>query len=317
MNTQFFPDSNEASHSEAIEPPADIVPVSRPFGYRETVRYLQRSSNECMYRVDNDQIHMLIPAGADSAVVRIDGEQEGYLRIRYIGDGAGTTSAARAAAVRYVREWFDLDTDLAPFYEMAENDTLLREAVHRNYGLRLIGIPDLFEALCWGIIGQQINLTFAYTLKRRFVEQFGTSAEADGQLYWAFPSPERIAALDTADLIPLQLTSKKAEYLIGVARLVAEGKLSKERLLATGDCKAAEKQLVSVRGIGPWTANYVLMRCLRYPSAFPIDDVGLHLALKQLLGLDHKPSKETIERLSVHWAGWEAYATFYLWRVLY
>lgn len=317
MNRQPAPDPNETTPSHPIELPVDMIPVPKPFGYRETVQYLQRSSNECMYRVVDDKIYMLIPAGTDSTVVEIDGVQEGCLRIRYIGDGISTTSAARNAAVRFVREWFDLDTDLAPFYEMAEHDALLRQAVHRNYGLRLIGIPDMFEALCWGIIGQQINLTFAYTLKRRFVEQFGTSAELDGQLYWTFPSPERVAALHVADLIPLQLTSKKAEYLIGVARLVAEGKLSKERLLATGDCQAAEKQLVAIRGIGPWTANYVLMRCLRFPSAFPIDDVGLHLALKQLLGLEQKPSKEQILQLSAHWTGWEAYATFYLWRVLY
>ena len=98
---------------------------------------------------------------------------------------------------------------------------------------------------------------------------------------------------------------------------MVEGKLTKEQLLEAGSLKQAEKQLVSIRGIGPWTANYVLMRCLRMPAAFPIDDVGLHNAIKHLLGLEAKPTKKEILQLSAAWANWESYATFYLWRFLY
>lgn len=180
-----------------------------------------------------------------------------------------------------------------------------------------MGIPDLFEALCWGIIGQQINLAFAYTLKRRFVETFGEREEWNGKDYWLFPSPEAVARLAPSDLTGLQMTARKSEYLIGAARLMAEGKLSKERLLAAGGHREAEKLLVGIRGIGPWTANYVLMRCLRFPTALPIEDVGLHNAIKLLLGMDRKPTVEEIRELAKPWAGWESYATFYLWRALY
>ena len=78
-----------------------------------------------------------------------------------------------------------------------------------------------------------------------------------------------------------------------------------------------EQALIRIRGIGPWTANYVLMRCLQMPMAFPIADVGLHLALKQALGWDRKPTIPEIRELAAGWSGWEAYATFYLWRLLY
>ena len=70
----------------------------------------------------------------------------------------------RAEVAGYVRDWFDLNTNLVPFYNMAEADPLLSQAVQSFYGLRNMGIPDLFEALCWGILGQ-INLAYAYTLK--------------------------------------------------------------------------------------------------------------------------------------------------------
>ena len=77
----------------------------------------------------------------------------------------------------------------------------------------------------------------------------------------------------------------------------------------------AEKLLVRIRGIGPWTANYVLMRCLRFPTAFPIDDVGLHNVIKLLTGSETKPTK--IKEYATTWTNWESYATFYLWRTLY
>src|SRR6185437_6792965 len=117
----------------------------------------------------------------------------------------------------------------------------------------------------WGILGQQINLTYAYTLKRRLVETFGSSIEWEGRPYWIFPKPEDIAHLTVEDLAPLKMTVKKCEYLIGVAQLMEDGSLSKSLVMETGNFKGAEKVLVKIRGIGPWTANYVLMRCLRFP----------------------------------------------------
>jgi DNA-3-methyladenine glycosylase II len=163
-----------------------------------------------------------------------------------------------------------------------------------------------------------LGLTFAYTLKRRLVETFGEYAmDDDGTRHWMFPSPERIAALQVPDLAGLQMTVKKAEYLIGTAARIAEGSLSKTILLSAGGLASAERILTAVHGIGPWTAHYVAMRCLRFTSALPIQDVGLHLAIQKLLGSDRKPTLAEIRQYASNWAGWESYATFYLWRTLY
>lgn len=115
----------------------------------------------------------------------------------------------------------------------------------------------------------------------------------------------------------MKMTVKKSEYIIGIARLMADGELSKDLLMNMKDFKRAEKSLIKIRGIGPWTANYVLMRCLRFPNAFPIDDVGLINSIKTLAGMDRKPTKEEITKYAAPWRNWESYATFYLWRVLY
>ncbi|MFD1953249.1 DNA-3-methyladenine glycosylase family protein [Paenibacillus thailandensis] len=303
--------------------------AAEPFSYAHNLDYLRRSPDECLYRIaDGGVIHRAVRLGDRPVLLEIreaeDVEPGLDVRIETLGEAEAAFNPAEAdaaridykdEAARYVREWFDLDHELQPFYAMADADPLLQGAAGRFRGLRLMGIPDLFEALCWGIIGQQINLAFAYTLKKRFVQTFGQSAETEGHTLWMFPEPQRIAELEVGDLTPLQLTARKSEYLIGVARLMAEGRLDKQSLLAKGSVAEIEKSLVGLRGIGPWTANYVMMRCLRLKAAFPIDDVGLHNAIKTVIGSEAKPSKSEIMRLAAGWSGWEAYATFYLWRV--
>ncbi|MFP5105331.1 DNA-3-methyladenine glycosylase family protein [Neobacillus sp. C211] len=279
--------------------------------------YLKRNNKECMYEVENETIRRVIAIGETRVLVQIEAIVNMQLHVHFLGGTQPSTPWQIAEVVRYIAEWFDLDNDLTPFYEIAKADPLLKMPVKDFYGLRLIGIPDLFEALCWGVLGQQINLGFAYTLKRQFVEKFGESIEWDGKNYWIFPSYERIAQLTPKDLADIKMTVKKSEYIIGIAKLMASGELSKEKLMESGHFKEVEKSLIKIRGIGPWTANYVLMRCLRFPTAFPIDDVGLINAIKTLLNMDRKPTKEEILALSIPWANWESYATFYLWRVLY
>lgn len=131
-----------------------------------------------------------------------------------------------------------------------------------------------------------------------------------------FPPYERIARLTPTDLADIKMTVRKSEYIIGIAKLMASGELSREKLMKM-NFKDAEKYLIKIRGIGPWTANYVLMRCLRFPTAFPIDDVGLIHSIKILRHMNRKPTKDEIIEISFPWKEWESYATFYLWRVLY
>ncbi|MCL6602984.1 MAG: DNA-3-methyladenine glycosylase [Paenibacillus sp.] len=294
--------------------------VPQEFSFAENLKYFTNAPNECLYRLKDQKIYKAIAGGEETFVIEISGVDLPLIpmiTLRFLGNNTPALTATKQTVVDYVRDWFDLDKDLAPFYEMAKTDPLLHRAVESFYGLRCIGIPNLFEAICWGIIGQQINLTFAYTLKRELVENFGRHIQCEGEDYWIFPRAEDIACLTLEDLAPVRMTVKKCEYLIAVAKLIVEGTLTKELLLESGDFKKAEKMLVSIRGIGPWTANYVLMRCLRMTSAFPIDDVGLHNSIKFLLGTDRKPTKEELLQLSATWTNWESYATFYLWRFLY
>ncbi|WP_440895583.1 DNA-3-methyladenine glycosylase family protein [Amphibacillus sp. Q70] len=294
-----------------------LIEVPEPFDFKVNLDYLQREPNECMYEIEADMITCVIEINHVRTLIRISAVDNEYIDIECLNGTMPKLLADKEAIVDYICDWFDLDTDLVPFYEMGCQDPLLKHPIESFYGLRNIGLNNLFEALCWGILGQQINLKYAYRLKRQFVEKFGDSLDYNDKKYWIFPSFDKISALTIDDLADIKMTTKKSEYIIDVAKLMKSGLLTKEKLLNFEDFKQAEQELTRIRGIGPWTANYVLMRCLRYPTAFPIDDVGLINAIKLLLGLERKPTKEEIRALSSNWTNWESYATFYLWRMLY
>lgn len=293
-----------------------VITLPEGFDMDANLGYLTREKNECMYAIENDVITKVIAIGEIRSLVQINVMNNKQMNVHFLNDSRPIEKRKREEIVNYIHEWFDLNNDLTPFFEMAKTDPLLKMPAQKFYGLRLIGIPDLFEALCWGVLGQQINLTFAYSLKRQFVEKYGDSVAWNGKKYWVFPSYEQIAQLTPTDLADIKMTVKKCEYIIGIAKLMANGALSREQLMNMS-FKGAEKNLLKIRGIGPWTANYVLMRCLRFQTAFPIDDVGLINSIKLLRNMDRKPTKDEIVELSSPWKNWESYATFYLWRVLY
>ncbi len=294
-----------------------LLPVPAEFSFAMNVDFLRSSPNECLFAVHKQEIYKALAVGHSRPLLRITQKEPSKIEVEFLGDSAPEDELERAAVAAYVSDWFDLGIDLLPFYKLASSDALLGHAVESFYGLRNMGIPDLFETLCWGILGQQINLSYAHTLKCRLTEAFGEYVDYEGEHYWIFPTAERIAALTMSDLELMHMTVKKCEYILDAARLVASGELSKEKLLAAGGYKEAEKMLTRIRGIGPWTANYVLMRCLRIPTAFPIDDVGLHNVIRHLTGSTAKPTREELLKFAAGWSNWESYATFYLWRVLY
>lgn len=286
------------------------------FNYSEVLYYLNRSTLECLHEVEDERIYKSLDIQGRPIPVEIRYEATSHaLNIRCLCAEPVSLEEWELIFI-FIEEWFDLRTDLVPFYQLAKNDSILGPLVQFLEGLRIIGVPDLFEALCWAVIGQQINLTFAYTLKKRLVETFGETYECNGRTYYRFPSPSLLLGNNTlATLRELQFTTKKAEYIIDIAGRIVRGELQKEQLLASG-YDAAEETLLRIRGIGPWSAHYVMMRCLRNPAAFPAGDAGLHAALKKQLGLTAKPTPAEIRAVFEPWKGYEAYAVFYLWRSL-
>jgi AraC family transcriptional regulator of adaptative response / DNA-3-methyladenine glycosylase II len=176
--------------------------------------------------------------------------------------------------------------------------------------LRISQTPSVFEGLIWSIVGQQINFQFACLLRRRLVERAGTRI---GQGLLAPPTPEAVAALEPADLLPLQFSRQKAGYVIATSRLVAEGKLDLNAL-RTMSVTRAERTLLAVRGLGPWSVNYIMMRALGFPDCVPLGDTGVTSGLLALLELDERPDIDATRRLMSVFSPFRSLATTHLWQ---
>ena len=289
-----------------------IIEKPALFSFQECYRFLTRSANELSYSAENNQITKLLTTETSPILFQLS-EHKNTLEINFLNQSPNQSTINTVKD--YITDWLHLDANIQPFYIMSLTDPILHPLTQRYRGLRLIAIPDLFEALTWAIIGQQINLTFAYTLKKRFIEHFGQRYEHQNQTHFTYPEYQDIHPDSYDALMKLQFSKQKATYIIGVAKAMQQDKLSKKSLAKLSH-ESAISLLCQVKGVGNWTAQYVMMKCLRSPNAFPIEDVGLHNAIKNQLGLPQKPTIHELKQLSQNWEGHQAYATFYLWRSL-
>ncbi len=202
-----------------------------------------------------------------------------------------------------------LDQDAAAFARLAKKLGLARLVASRTE-LRISQTPSIFDGLLWAIIGQQINLPFACQLKRRLIELTGTPMP--GGLI-APPTPTAVAALEPAALLPLQFSRQKADYVIATARLIASGQLNLDAL-RTMSATRAERTLLAVRGLGPWSVNYLLMRALSFADCLPLGDTGVTSGLQALLKLDPRPDNDATRRHMAVFSPYRSLATAHLWQ---
>ncbi|MCF0069920.1 DNA repair protein [Dyadobacter sp. CY261] len=296
-----------------MDHPTILIPVPPFFSFQECLWFLNRNYDDCLHVISDNAIWKAIQTPFGDVLFHIQ-EHGGFLEIETLAGPANPE--CRDFLTSFVKEWFDLERDIQPFYAHLKRDKRLAYMADDFTGLRLIGISDMFEALCWCIIGQQINLTFAYKLKRRLVERFGRHLEWDNQVFYIFPDAETLANAEVDELRAMQFSEKKAQYISGIARAFVAGMLSKEGIAALPDFPAQQKALTSHKGIGIWTANYALMKSLRVPQGIPHGDVGLLNALVAHGIIADRTEKDKINAFFGAFAGWETYLAFYLWRSL-
>lgn len=188
-------------------------------------------------------------------------------------------------------------------------DTNLHSLFLKFEGTPIITDFSLYENIIKSIIHQQLNLSFARTLTERFVQTFGKSKEG----VWLYPTPEIIASLDVETLRQMQFSSRKAEYIIGISKAIAEGDLNLYAL-ATQSNDSILSELIKYRGIGPWTAESFLLFGLGRENLFPLADIGLQNSLKILWDLDRKPMKSEIIPHLASWSPFNSYAALYIWK---
>lgn len=224
---------------------------------------------------------------------------------------ATTVDLAAAHITRVLR----LDADPTPFLRLAAHDPVLQGVVDRFPGVRPLLIGEPFEALLWAIIGQQINITFARKLKGRLVDLCGRTLEVDGQSLALLPTPATVALLDPGLLTANQFSRQKTAYLILAAGTVARGDLDLTALSALPEEEAVAR-LTQLKGVGRWTAEYVLMRGLGAPDSIPAADVGLRAIIGRAYGLGRHASEAEVREIALRWAGWRSWAAFHWWLAL-
>ena len=296
----------------AIEDSQIRISLPTNFHFDHCLKFLDRNANECLHRVENGSWLKLIKLEGVPVIIRVSAQKD-YLLVESLT--AKLNVVQKTALTSFLVEVFDLERDLSPFYQKMQKDPVMGGLCEQYLGLRLLGIPDLFEALCWCIIGQQINLNFAYKLKQRLVQAVGEKLHFQGTDYYAFPSAKVISDMSVKDFSNWQYSASKASYLIGVAQEIQKGSITKGELLVTPPEKVAP-ELMKLKGIGMWSAQYVMMKCLRVTTAFPAQDVGLQNAIKDVTDSPHKPSISQMEEFNNSWHPWQSYATFYLWHSL-
>lgn len=253
--------SNHGSFIE-IYPPKE-------FNFDECLVFLSRSQEEVLHQIRNGLLFKLIKVNGDLILCRI-GFAQHVIHVDFPSQPFSITS--HEEIVSYIWEWFDLDKDLSLFYEVVKQDKILQHIHKRYYGLRIMCIQDLFEALTWAIMGQQINLTFAYKLKQRFVEHFGECLTFEGNTFWLYPTYERIATIGVEELITLQFTVRKAEYVIGVAKAMKKWKINKRNVAARTNIRGSKKVITGVKGSGTMDSGLCTDEMLT--SIFCLSDSG-------------------------------------------
>jgi AraC family transcriptional regulator of adaptative response / DNA-3-methyladenine glycosylase II len=272
-----------------------------PFDWTSLLHFLRLRTLKGVERVDEDVY---------SRTVRL-GTHAGWIQVRHVPakrvllvELTHSLTPVLPALLTRLRSVFDLSARPDLIAEQLIRDPLLTDIVARNPGMRVPGAFDGFELAVRAILGQQITVRAATTLAGRYVKAFGDSISTPhDDLTHLAPTAHRIAQLCVDDIASLGIIQSRARSIIALATEVASGRLA---LDAGADPVTTMEQLVALPGIGRWTAHYIAMRALRWPDAFPKEDI----ALRNRLG---GVTAARAEELSQPWRPWRSYATLHLW----
>jgi AraC family transcriptional regulator, regulatory protein of adaptative response / DNA-3-methyladenine glycosylase II len=286
--------------------------LALPEGFRAdaVLAYVGRDPASLVERVRGGEIEKALRLEDAPARLRIRFE-DGAARCEVQSATAVSAEGMRQAHAAAVR-MLNLASDPSPFERQMDRRPALARLTDRRRGLRMPLTADAWECLVWTVVGQQVNLPFAYALRSVVVELAGEDA---GEGLRAHPTPEAVARLDYADLTGRRFSRRKAEYVIDTARAIAGGELrldGGERELVP----ALERRLLAVRGLGPWSVQYLLMRGYGFADCVPAGDAGLSAALQRFFALDHRPGPAETRELMETFAPHRSLATCHLWTSL-
>lgn len=212
-----------------------------------------------------------------------------------------------------LRKMLSLDQDIMPFEAMALQHPQLGPLVARQRGLRVPVATTPYEALVWAILGQQISVQAAISIRRRFIQAVGRCHHSG---LWCHPDAQTVATVSPDILREAGLSAAKARTLLAASTAIMQDELSLVDHLDTGSAQTLHDQLIAIRGIGPWTANYTLLRGYGWLDGSLHGDVAVRRSLKTLLQHPEPVTAEFTRDWLATFAPWRALAAAHLWAAL-
>ena len=225
--------------------------------------------------------------------------------------GDGLTQADTDEALRIVRRMLATDADIASFYDMALADPHLAPLVGNMYGLRPTCAPTAFEALVLAILGQQISTHVARMLRNLIIETYGDRITIEGETLRSFPRPQTLADAGPDGLRAIKFSMRKAEYITGISQQIVSDELSLEAMRDLPD-EEIVSGLLALRGVGAWTAHWMLIRAFGRPDGFPHGDLALQRMMGILVGDGAPMPPEDALAYSERWSPWRSWVTAYM-----
>ncbi len=294
------------------------ISLPRWFLARRVLAYLGRDPESPTEAVAGRRVALGLLAGGRPAAVTVELRDAGprdagpaARKARCRLESRGPLAETAAADVhRQLLGLLGLAIDPRPFERRGAKDGELERLVAGRRGLSIPQTASLFDGLVWVVCGQQVSLTVAFGMRRRLAERAGSRLEV-GRLH-APPTAAAVAELEPADLRGLGFSRAKAGYLVAIARQLVAGALDPVELDRSSVTRL-ERRLLAVRGLGPWSVQYLLMRSFALADCVPAGDVALQRNLKRFHRLDERPGPEEVRRLMEPFAPHRSLATFHLW----
>jgi len=205
--------------------------------------------------------------------------------------------------------------DVTPFYHLAQDDPALAPLVQTLRGLHIPHTASVYEALIIAILGQQISSHVARVMRTLLIETYGPMMEVSGVIYHSFPRPSDLATAGVEGLRALGFSTRKSQYIVDISAKVASGALELENLHTQPD-EEVIRALTDIRGVGLWTAQWLLIRALGRADGFPHGDLALCRIMGQLLNAGTPLRPEEALEYSHRWSPFRSYVTAYLFAAM-
>jgi DNA-3-methyladenine glycosylase II len=219
------------------------------------------------------------------------------------------TAPLQAAAEDRIRFFLSLDDDLEPFYAIGREDPVFAPVVEQLYGYHQVKFLTPFQNACWAILTQRTAIPVGLRSMQALAKRFGGQLAVEGRLYRAFPEPAQFGDADLDELAGLVQNARQADYLLGV---IAAFRRVDESWLRTAPVDEVEAWLRQIRGIGAWSASFVIVRGLGRMERLPVGDRRLALAVSRYYGTGRILRDQEIARIAERYGAWRGYWAHYM-----